>query len=146
MIPLSIQICRWLMQPKVQRCVGFISSVVGFLCYALSPSFNHLFGHWNLLKIFLYFGFSFIICLATLFAKVWQFSSGLLLRAGITVLVLMATSVYSFFNDKALTGKPDAYILISCVAFAIMFLNLSTQTRCGFGMDLTNFFLGCLII
>ncbi|KAK7276066.1 hypothetical protein RIF29_17198 [Crotalaria pallida] len=147
MIPvMSIQTWRWFLQPKIRRLIGFVSAVIGLVCYALSSSFNHLFGQWNLFKIFLYSCFSFIICLATLFAKVWQFTTSLLFKAVMAVLVLMATSVYSFFYDKAVTGKPDAYILISCVAFAIMFLSLSKQTRCGFQMDLSNFFLGCLII
>ncbi|AES98857.1 transmembrane protein, putative [Medicago truncatula] len=57
---------RWMMLPKVWRFVGFASSVVGLLCYALSSSFNYLFGEWNLLKIFLYSAFSFIICLVIL--------------------------------------------------------------------------------
>jgi len=45
-----------------------------------------------------------------------------------------------------MNGKPDAYSLISCAAFAIMSLSLSRQTQCGFEIDLLYFFLGCLIV
>jgi hypothetical protein len=45
-----------------------------------------------------------------------------------------------------MNGKPDAYSLLSCAAFAIMFLSLSRQIQCGFEVDLLYFFLGCLIV
>ncbi|KAJ1386250.1 Exocyst complex component Exo70 [Sesbania bispinosa] len=144
MVPIIIQILRWLMQPLVWRFVGFGSAVVGLVCYALSSSFNHLFGQWNLFKIFLYTAFSFIISLLILFAKIWQQSTSLRFKAHWAFLVLTITSVYSFFYDKVVNGKPDAYSLISCSAFAIMTLSLSRQTRCGFEVDLLYFFLGCL--
>ncbi|KAK2376568.1 exocyst complex component EXO70B1 [Trifolium repens] len=140
------QIWRWLMQPKVWRYVGFASAVVGLLCYALSSSFNYLFGDWNLLKILFYIVFSFIICLVILFAKLFQHSRSLRFKAHTAFLVLTITSVYSFFFDKIMNGKPDAYSLISCAAFAIMSLSLSRQTQCGFEIDLLYFFLGCLIV
>ncbi|KAE9606026.1 hypothetical protein Lal_00024704 [Lupinus albus] len=134
------------MQQQVWRFMGFVSAVIGLLCYSLSSSFNHLFGSWNSLKIFLYLCFSFIICFITLFAKLWQFSSSVLFKARLSVLVLIATSVYSFFYDKAMNAKPDAYILISCVAFAVMSFSLSKQTHFGFEVDLLYFFLGCIIL
>jgi len=134
------------MKPKVWRFVGFGSAVVGLLCYALSSSFNYLFGNWNFLKIFLYIVFSLIICLMILFAKILQYSRSLKFKAHTAFLVLTITSVYSFFFDKVVNGKPDAYSLISCVAFAIMSLSLSRQTECGFEVDLLYFFLGCLIV
>ncbi|XP_027368453.1 exocyst complex component EXO70B1-like [Abrus precatorius] len=140
-----IQILTWLMQPKVWRFVCFTSSVVGLLCYALS-SFNHLFGKWTCWKIFLYTVFSFIICISILFAKSWQRSATLRLKAHMAFLVLIITSVYSFFFDKVLQGKPDACSLISCAAFAIMSLTLSRQTHCGFEIDLLYFFSGGLIL
>ncbi|KAJ1437535.1 Exocyst complex component Exo70 [Sesbania bispinosa] len=144
MSPMPIQILRWLMQPLVWRFVGFGSAAVGLLCYALSSSFNHLFGQWNLFKIFLYSVFSVIISLMILFAKIWQHSTSLRFKGHWAFLVLTITSVYSFFYDKIVNGKPDAYSLISCSAFAIMTLSLSRQTRCGFEVDLLYFFLGCL--
>ncbi|KAK2430431.1 exocyst complex component EXO70B1 [Trifolium repens] len=53
------------------------------------------------------------------------------------------------FNKSSfllMNGKPDAYSLLSCAAFAIMFLSLSRQIQCGFEVDLLYFFLGCLIV
>src|ERR1044072_9900940 len=76
-----IQILRWLMKPKVWRFVGFGSAVVGLLCYALSSSFNHLFGEWTLMKIFLYSIFSLIFSLMILYAKMWQHSIRLRFKA-----------------------------------------------------------------
>ncbi|MED6200710.1 hypothetical protein PIB30_087939 [Stylosanthes scabra] len=132
MRPLSIQIRRCLMHPDLWRLIGFASSIVGLLCYALSTSFNFLFGKWNLPKISVYIVFSFIICLATFFAKVFQHSASLRLRAHMAFLVLTVTSIYSFFFDKAVTGKPDAYSIFSCASFAIMSFSLSRQIDCGF--------------
>jgi hypothetical protein len=146
MMRILIQIWRWLMQPKVWRFVGFASSIVGLLCYALSSSFDYLFGDWNLLKIFLYSVFSFILSLLVLFAKIWQHSTSLRYKAHAAFLVLTITSLYSFFFDKVMNGKPDAYSLLSCAAFAIMFLSLSRQIQCGFEVDLLYFFRGCLIV
>ncbi|CAJ2652690.1 unnamed protein product [Trifolium pratense] len=45
-----------------------------------------------------------------------------------------------------INGKPDACSLISSVAFSIMSLSLSRQTRCGFEVDFLYFFLGNLIV
>ncbi|XP_027333706.1 exocyst complex component EXO70B1-like [Abrus precatorius] len=140
------QFLRWPMKPKAWNFFCFTSSIVGLFCYALSSSFNHLLGKRKLWKLLLYIVFSFIICLAILFAKVWQRSPSLQLKAHLAFLVLIITSVYSFFFDKLLNGKPDAYSLISCAAFAIMSLCLSRQIHYGFEVDLLYFFSGCLII
>ncbi|CAJ2652766.1 unnamed protein product [Trifolium pratense] len=141
-----IQIQRSLMHTKVWRFVGFASAVVGLVCYALSSSFNHLFGNWTLLKIILYTVFSFIICLVILYTNIWSHSRSLRFKAHTAFLVLTITSVYSFYFDKVMNGKPDVYSLISCAAFAIMSLSLSWQTQSGFEVDLLYFFLGCLIV
>ncbi|AES98866.1 transmembrane protein, putative [Medicago truncatula] len=63
------EIVRWVTHPKISRFVCFVSSIVGLFYYALSSSFNHLFGKWNFFKLFLYTIFSFIIFLTILFAK-----------------------------------------------------------------------------
>ncbi|KAK2430467.1 hypothetical protein P8452_43851 [Trifolium repens] len=136
---IPIQIRSWLMHKKVWKFVGFASAVVGLVCYALSSSFNHLFGNWNLFKIILYTVFSIIICLMNLFASTWQHSTSLRFKAHLAFLVLTITSVYSFFSDKIMNGKPDAYSLISCAAFALMSLSLSRQIQCGFEVDLMSF-------
>ncbi|CAK8537872.1 unnamed protein product [Lathyrus sativus] len=146
MMHILTQIWRLVLQPKVWRFVGFASSIVGLLCYALSSSFNHLFGNWNLFKIILYTLFSFIISLMILYANIWKSSTSLRFKAHAAFLVLTITSVYSFFFDKVVNGKPDAYSLVSCASFSIMSLSLSRQTHCGVEIDLLYFFLGCLIV
>ncbi|KAG5032225.1 hypothetical protein JHK85_016207 [Glycine max] len=122
----------WLQMPKVWRFVCFFSSVVGLLCYTFSSSFNNLFGKWTWWKILLYIGFSFIICLIVLFAKVWECSTSPRAEAHMAFFILMITSVYAFFFDKEVKGKPDAYSLVSCAAFAIMSLALSRLSHFGF--------------
>ncbi|CAK8537900.1 unnamed protein product [Lathyrus sativus] len=146
MAPLFIQIQRWMMHTKVWKFVGFASSIVGLVCYVLSSSFNHLFGNWNFMKIFLNTIFSFIICLIILFARTWRDSRSLRFKAHSAFMVLVITSFYSFFSDKVITGKPDAYSSISYAAFALMSLSLSRQLQCGFEVDLMYFYLGCLIV
>ncbi|KAH1126766.1 hypothetical protein AAZX31_06G190400 [Glycine max] len=144
LIMINIQI--WLQKPKVWRFVCFFSSVVGLLCYAFSSSFNNLFGKWTWCKILLYIGFSFIICLTVLFANVWECSTSPRVEAHMAFFILMITSVYSFFFDKVVKGKPDAYSLVSCAAFAIMSLALSRLSHFGFEVDLLVFFSGLLIL
>ncbi|KAK7385586.1 hypothetical protein VNO78_31312 [Psophocarpus tetragonolobus] len=61
-------------------------------------------------------------------------------------LALLATSVYSFFFDKEVKGKPDSYSLVSSAAFAVMSSGLSTITHIGFEVDLLYFFCQVLII
>lgn len=134
------------MHTKVWTFIGFTSAVVGLLCYALSSSFIHLFGNWNWLKIFLYGVFCLIICFLILLAMIWNHSRCFRFQVQFAFLVLTTTSVYSFFSDKMINGKPDAYSLISSASFAIMSLSLSRQTQCGFEVDLLYFFLGCLIV
>ncbi|XP_027333350.1 exocyst complex component EXO70B1-like [Abrus precatorius] len=138
-MPLPNQISKW-------RFLGLASTIIGLLCYALSSSFNYLFGEWNLFKVFLYLAFSIFISFVILFARECQISNSLRLKAHCAFLILTITSVYSFFFDKVVNGKPDAYSLISCAAFAIVSLTMSKQTQCEFGVDLLYFFLGCLII
>ncbi|KHN40109.1 hypothetical protein glysoja_009486 [Glycine soja] len=76
-----------------------------------------------------------------------QPSTSLRLENHLAILVFMATSIYSFFFDKAANGKPDAYSLISYASFvAIMSLGLSRLTQFGFEIDLLHFFCGGLII
>ncbi|KHN04134.1 Exocyst complex component 7 [Glycine soja] len=143
---IMINIQSWLQKPKVWRFVCFFSSVVGLLCYAYSSSFNNLFGKWTWCKILLYIGFSFIICLTVLFAKVWECSTSPRVEAHMAFFILMITSVYAFFFDKEVKGKPDAYSLVSCAAFAIMSFWLYQLSHFGFEVDLLVFFSGLLIL
>jgi len=143
---MSVRNFNPLKQKRLCRVVGFMSSVVGLICYALSSSFNHLFGEWNLLKIILYTMVSFSIGSVMLFMKKWKRSRCFSLKVHVGVLVLLLTSFYSFVSDKSANGKPDGLSLISCGAFALMSLCLSRQIDLGFGADLLNFFLGCLTV
>ncbi|XP_014489812.1 uncharacterized protein LOC106752614 [Vigna radiata var. radiata] len=140
------QILRWLKKPKVLRLVCLASSVVGLLCYALSSSFNHLLGNWSWWKMLLYIVFSFIICFSVLFAPARSRSTSLRLESHVSFLVLIITSVYSFLFDNFVKGKPDAYSLVSCAAFATMSLGLSNLTQFGFQIDLLYFFCGGLLV
>ncbi|XP_057442197.1 exocyst complex component EXO70B1-like [Lotus japonicus] len=147
MIPVLIQTQSWILQPKLWRFLGFGSSIIGLFCYAFSSSFNHLFGQWTFLKIFLYSIFSLIISLTILFPNTWQHSRSHRFKAHSAFLVLTITTVYSFLSDKVVNnGIPDAYSLISSAAFAIMSVSLSRQIQCGFEVDLLYFFLGCLMM
>ncbi|ESW14091.1 hypothetical protein PHAVU_008G252300 [Phaseolus vulgaris] len=139
-----IKIQSWLHQPKVWRFVCFVSSIVGLVCYAFCSSFNHLLGNWTWWKIFLYIVFSFLISLSTLFAKTWEYFNYRCLEAHTAFSTLLLTSVYSFFLDKDVKEKLDAYSLVSCVAFAIMSLGLSRLSHLGFEVDLLYFFSGLL--
>ncbi|KAF7816185.1 WRKY family transcription factor [Senna tora] len=142
-----IKVPKLLIHPLLWRIVGFASSVIGLLCYALSSSFIQLFGNWNLLKIILYSAISFSICTIMLFANAWRLSKNLLVKAHVGFLVFMLISFYSFFYDKAVNGSnPDVLSLISCASFAFMSFSLSRQTELGFEVDLLNFFLGVLIL
>ncbi|KAG2391483.1 Exocyst complex component [Vigna angularis] len=141
-----IKIWSWLHQPKVWRFVCFASSIVGLICYALSSSFNHLLGNWTWWKLLLYIVFGFLISLSTLFAKTWEYSNSRCLEAHTAFSVLLITSVYSFFLDKYLKQKADAYSLLSCVAFAIMSLGLSRLSQLGFEVDLLYFFCALLMV
>jgi len=94
----------------------------------------------------LYTVLSFIICLAVLFTPERSSSTSLRLEAHLAFMVLIITSVYSFLFDNTVKGKPDAYSLISCAAFATMSLGLSNLTQFGFQMDLLYFFCGGLTV
>ncbi|XLT01073.1 hypothetical protein HN51_050424 [Arachis hypogaea] len=147
--PLLIQIQSYLMQPCVWRLLGSASALIGLISYyALSSSFYQLFGGWTLFKIFAYSIFSIIICLMILFAKLWQQLKGLSSEAHMAFFVLTITSVYSYFSDKAMKGKPDAYSVTSYAAFAVTSLSLQRQSESHFGfeVDLLYFFLGCVIV
>lgn len=126
--------------------MGFISSIIGLLCFAVSSSFQHLFGEWNFLKIIVYTILSVSMSSMILFLKKWKLSRSFLVKAHVGVLVLLLTSLYSFFSDKNVNGKPDVLSLISCAAFALMSFCLSRQIDLGFEVDLLNFFLGCLTV
>ena len=146
---MPVEIHSWLQQPKVRKFLCFVSSIVGLICYALSSSFNKLFGKWTWWNILLYIVFCLCIIfyLVYMLANTWEPSlTSSRLKAHSAFLVLLMTSVYSFFVDKELQGKPDVYSLVSSAAFAIASLGLSTLTTLGFEVDLLYFFSGVLIV
>jgi hypothetical protein len=144
---MPIRIPNRLIQKKLWRILGFFSSIIGFTSYALSSSFNHLFGNWNFIKIIIYTVVSFSITSMMLFLKKLKLSRRFLLRAHLGVIVLLLTSFYSFVSDnKTLNHKPDILSLISCASFALMSFCLSRQIDLGFESDLLNFFLGMFTI
>ncbi|WJX58438.1 hypothetical protein P8452_43893 [Trifolium repens] len=143
------QIWEWVMKPEVWTFIGCASAVVGLVCYALSSSFDHLFGNWNLLKKILYSLFSFIISLIMLFAYKWTHSISPWFKVIANIakaLVITLGALYSFYLEKKVEGKPDAYSLISYAAFTIMSLSLLLQSRGRFGKELMEFFVACLIV
>jgi hypothetical protein len=54
---------------KTWRVIGFMSCVVGFLCFELSPSFYRLIGNWTPFKLFMSVGLRLAILTTILFAK-----------------------------------------------------------------------------
>ncbi|KAL4342840.1 hypothetical protein HN51_061149 [Arachis hypogaea] len=113
-----------LMKQVWRTTLSVASTVVGFLCFALSSSFKDLFGEWNSPKIVVYTVVGLTVLLFVLYAKELHLiiirKKFMAVRAHVGFLVFASTTVYSFFFDKATKGKPDAYSLVSYVAFATM--------------------------
>jgi len=131
----------------MQILLCFVSCSVGLLCYALSSSFNQLFGKWKWWKILLYIVFT--LCFIFFLSKstsTRERPTSSSLKANSAFLVLIMTSVYSYFVDTKVKGKPDVYSVVSSAAFAIMSLGLSTLSPFGFEVDLLYFFCGVLIV
>ncbi|KAJ7982093.1 Exocyst subunit exo70 family protein [Quillaja saponaria] len=141
-----------LVLPIFWRIVGFGSSIVGFTCYALSSSFNELIGGWNPWKLVVYSTVSSLFSVVLLFAKNLGFPKSFLVKAHVTYLVLMISSLYSFYQDKrSTTGKQEnkygtTLSLISSCAFALMSMSLSRLFHMGFDIGVSNFFLGCIMV
>lgn len=127
--------------------MGFVSSFIGLLCFALSSSFEYLFGERNFLKMCLYTLLSCIILCFMLYAHKWQHKlpRNLLLNFHLGFLVLLVTSLSSYFNQGKPDLVPDPLSLISSACFSLMSLSLSRQIDLGFEVDLFNLFLGLLI-
>ncbi|KAI9078266.1 hypothetical protein K1719_039768 [Acacia pycnantha] len=106
------------------RTVGSLSCVVGLICYALSSSFKSLFGEWNPTKIVFYIILSSMIIVVVLFEAKSRVSVVSKLKPHVEFLVLMLTSLYSFFADRSTKGKPDTWSVVSSVAFALTSLSV----------------------
>ncbi|KAI4328145.1 hypothetical protein L6164_020526 [Bauhinia variegata] len=87
-----------------------------------------------------------------LFVNKWKgLARNFLLKANVGVIVLMLTSLYSYFEDRSVErGKEKAYgsilSLISCEAFALVSTSLSRQLELEFEAGMFNFFLGCFLV
>ncbi|KAJ1417958.1 NB-ARC domain protein [Sesbania bispinosa] len=130
---------RFFQAEMMWRLVGLASSVVGLLCNAWSPSFNCLIGGWNSFKFFLYGVLSLVLCVTILFAKQSSLSMQLVQhKTFLRFVVLMITSVYSSFYNKAVNGKPEMFSLVSNATFALVSLSLSKLIKFGFEMEVGN--------
>lgn len=129
------------------RLVGLMSIVVGLLCYALSPSFNRLYGRWKPFKFFLYGSLSLAIFSTILFARKTSISTQhVKLKTFTSFAVLLIISVYSFFYDKAVNGKPEILSVVSNAAFALVSLSLHKLINFGFEFGVFTYFLGCFTV
>ncbi|CAJ1931322.1 unnamed protein product [Sphenostylis stenocarpa] len=146
-------IFQLLIHPWLWRVTGFGSSIVGFTCYALSPSFQYLFGHWSTLKIVIYSMVCSLFSIMMLFVHRFrgQRERSILLKTHVGYVVLTLTSVWSFLEDRSEEGKVEKghgkmMDAISCGAFSWMALSLSRQLRVGFEVGVSNFFAGCFLV
>ncbi|KAG4401662.1 hypothetical protein GLYMA_02G040802v4 [Glycine max] len=146
-------ISELLIHPLLWRLTGFVSSVFGFSCYAFSPSFHDLFGHWNPLKISFYTVVSSLLSIFMLFVKrcSGEHGKGFLLKAHVGFVVLGLTSLWSFLEDRGQQGKVEHGFgkmmnLTSTGAFALMAMSLSRQLQFGFDVGVFNFLVGCFLV
>lgn len=130
------------------RVIGLMSSVVGLLCYALSPSFNRLIGRWKPFKVFLYAMSSLVIFTTVLFAKQSSLSTQLaqLIKTCAIFAVLMIIAAYSFVYDRAVNGKPDILSVVSNAAFAFVSLSLHKLFKLKSEMGVFSYFLCCFTV
>ncbi|CAL0314113.1 unnamed protein product [Lupinus luteus] len=150
---MAITISKLITRLMLWRLVGFMSSIVGFTCYALSPSFLDLFGKRNPLKMVIYSVVSSIISILMLLVKTcrWEILKSFLLKAHVGFLVLTLTSLYSYWEDRHEEGKDEKGFgrvmnLTSTAAFALMAMSLSRQLQLGFEVGIFNFFIGCFLV
>lgn len=144
---------KFLIHPLLWRLTGFVSSIVGFTCYAFSSSFQNMFGQWSQVKIIVYSVVSSLLCISMLLVKRCSGRHGrsLLLKAQLGFVVLAVTSLWSFLQDHSEEGKVgNSYSkrmnLTSTGAFALMAISLSRQLQLGLDVGVTNFFVGCFLV
>ncbi|KAK7393576.1 hypothetical protein VNO78_22134 [Psophocarpus tetragonolobus] len=136
------------------RIIGFLSTLVGLITYAVSPPLSNLFQKGNLwvfVIIVVYCALGSLICCLMLCTTTWSLSKKTVLTANSFFFVLMVTSVYSFYLDKTQDNKKEkdadkVLNLVSCGAFSFMSLSLSRLTYIGFEAGVLNFFLGSFLV
>ncbi|RDY13559.1 Disease resistance protein RLM3, partial [Mucuna pruriens] len=139
--------------PILWRFIGFVSSLVGLITYAMSPPLNKVFkqGELGFLVVVIYCALGSLLCCLMLFTTTWSLPKKTVLTAHVVFFVLMVTSVYSFYLDKT-EGNTKAkdgdkvLNLVSCGAFSLMSLSLSRLSGLGFEAGVFNFFLGSLMM
>ncbi|KAK4278686.1 hypothetical protein QN277_016500 [Acacia crassicarpa] len=143
--------------PIFLKTVGSLSYVIGLVCHALSSSFESLIGEWNPTRIVLYIIFSCIISVVVavfllpsdsvvLFAHRTQDPVVSKLIPLVQFLVLMLTSLCSFFIDRYTKGKPDTWSVVSSYAFALTSMCIARQIRPDFDVGVSIFFLRCATV
>ncbi|CAI8601657.1 unnamed protein product [Vicia faba] len=68
------------------------------------------------------------------------------LKTYMSFAVLMIISVYSFFYDKAVNGKPETLSIVLNAAFALVSLSLDKLVRFGVEIGMFSYFLGCFAV
>ena len=147
------RVSKLLRKPLLWKVTGFVSGIVGFICFALGPSFEELFGQWNLLKIYIYIVVASLLSILILFARPCKrgLLKSSLVKAQVAFLVLMLTSLCSYLEDRSEQGKEEKgygrkLYLASTFAFACMALSFSRLLQPKFEVGVFNFFLGCFLV
>lgn len=133
----------------IWRLVGTLSCFIGLLCYAGSPSFDRLTGRINkVLVISLYVAFFIGIFITIWVAREISLSTQYdqLIKTCKIFLVLLIISVYSFFYDRAVDGKPDILSVVSNAAFAFVSLSLHKLFKLKSEMGVFSYFLCCFTV
>ena len=139
---IKYQVQKLLIHSTFWRFLGFVSSAVGLLCFALSLTFQRLFGKRNIWKMFLYGALSFIIAGFMLLPnKKMRLSRRGWLKVQIVFFVFVFTNLGFHFYEKWISGKPDRFALSSIGMFALSSFSLSCQINIGFEVGFTNFLL-----
>lgn len=130
-------ISKFQLHPSLWKLTGFGSSIVGFISYALSPSFAHLFGQFSPPKIVTYVVVSSLLSIFMLFVKRFNVGHGrssVLLKTHVGFVVLTLTSMRSFFEDRSeeeaekVENRHGRMMNLSSTgAFALMALSMSRQ-------------------
>ncbi|KAL2344028.1 hypothetical protein Fmac_005313 [Flemingia macrophylla] len=135
------------------RIVGFLSTLVGLITYAISSPFNKLFkyGELGFLVVVIYCALGSLLCCLMLCTTTWSLTKNTVVKAHAVFFVFMLSSVYSFYMDKteANTKAKDSdkvLNLVSCGSFSLMSLSLSRLSGLGFETGVFNFFLGSLMV
>ncbi|KAK7400559.1 hypothetical protein VNO78_11769 [Psophocarpus tetragonolobus] len=140
--------------PDLWRIIGFVSSLVGLITYAMSPPFSKLFKQENLgvlVIIVAYCAVGSLLCCVMLCTTTWSLAKKTVLTINVVFFVLMTTSVYSFYVDKIQENTKEkegdkVLNMVSCGAFSFMSLSLSRLTGLGFEAGVFNFFLGAFMV